>query len=343
MPLVNSGKKSAATRYAAAGGITIIVALAWISLPLMQKSSLDTSVSYSSNFSGRSSNLRTLGLGVAPEGQAPGSPLTGELVNNPASAPAGIAPSSLYQSQGEGVSAGEQPSAAADVRPPEAGAAKSPARDYSAAAPKAKLTTLPSLSGGGGGSSSAGSVNASRFFGSGNVKAEVSLPSPAEDMKAYEKPAQGAVFSSLQKAESVSAAAAAAPDTLTAKGGASSAFETSKLSNRQLFAEMERISAGGGLKIGQAVKDLKTSDKNLSKKKLQSPMPYMDPFANSDAIFKRMLLQTLISAVLGPAFGAVGGLVSQKVFPDSVPSSYYGTYGQSYPQQYGSMQQQLFP
>lgn len=314
MPFAKRGKKNV-VQYVIGGSIAAVAILAWMTIPLMQKSSLDTSVSYGRHFKGKTSNLRALGFG--PEGQAPGSPLSGELIDNPATA-SGFVGSSLYQSQGgEMAAAGSEDSASASLKQAVSGSrATSPAHSASASTPKAKLTMLPPLSGGGAGSSAKG-IKSNRFFGTGSQRPEFAPLEPLDKMGASDKSRGGALLASLQKSKDSSDEAASASGLQAASQGASSAFGASKFDGSELGGEMEELAGGAGLAMGEAAQDLKKSNPQ-NKHKIIAPEPPEPSMAeDNDEMFKQMLIQMIISNTLGPMFGAIGQMMAAQINPDA--------------------------
>jgi hypothetical protein len=84
MMKINSGKKSKNTQYAVGGVIAVVIVFAWLSLPLMQKSSFDTSVPSGNPFKSKAVDLNS--LEIPAEGSAPGYALSGMMSDNPATA-----------------------------------------------------------------------------------------------------------------------------------------------------------------------------------------------------------------------------------------------------------------
>jgi hypothetical protein len=90
-------KKNKSTQYVIGGTVAVIILGIWVSIPLMSGSSLDSSISAGNPFRSKVADIGLLGSDIASEAGAPGSPLSGEMINNPATSGEDIA-SSLFQS-----------------------------------------------------------------------------------------------------------------------------------------------------------------------------------------------------------------------------------------------------
>lgn len=306
---INSGKKSKNTQYAVGGVIAVVIVFAWISLPLMQKSSFDTSVPSGNPFKSKAVDLNS--LEIPAEGSAPGYALSGMMSDNPATA-GDLADSSLYSSgmselsDGEGAAVGgDSPvsasaSASAGVSAPSAGGGK-------AAVPK--MGAVGSLGGSSGGSMTAGGSH-KKFFGAGNANAELA-PSALQDVKKQigkdKAPGLLASLASVEK-KSLSSAGMSVDQS---RGGSSSAFvKSAASSNPDLTTEMEEQSAVAGLELGKVDSDLKKNDPSINNKKFKPPEIPEPKVVDNDEMYKQMIIQMLISQVLGPMFGALfkGGM-----------------------------------
>ncbi len=301
-------RKNKSAQYVVGATVAIIILGAWISLPLMNSSSMSSSAA-GNPFSSRVSDISSLGSDISQEGGAPGSALSGEMINNPATSGEEIL-SSLFQS-GPSPEDAAQPSASADVGPAPApgGAEVSGPGGGSAPAgrPGGKLAAVASLSGSNSNSMTAGS-NHGKFFGSGNQKSDFA-PAVAADLK---KSASGpdtkkSVASILNSTLEQSKLAARTGNLADARGGASSAFGgTAKAASSDLLkGSAEESSAVSGLALGEATDNLKKNDPTLNKSKVTPPAPtppksVKDP--NEE--MKQMIIKMFLQAALGCVFGA---------------------------------------
>ena len=89
------GKKGKTIQYAIGGVVGFIILVLWFSVPLMDKSAWNTAVPEGNPFSSKSVDLRGLSDGMGYESGAPGGPLSGEMIYNPATSGEDIN-SSLY-------------------------------------------------------------------------------------------------------------------------------------------------------------------------------------------------------------------------------------------------------
>ena len=130
-------KKNKSTQYVIGGTIAVIILGLWISIPLMTGSSLDSSISSGNPFRSKAGNMSLLGSDISSEGGAPGSPLSGAMIDNPATSGDETA-SSLFQSglvgeEPAAVSATADASAAAPLPPGPSGSAGAPRPRHPAA------------------------------------------------------------------------------------------------------------------------------------------------------------------------------------------------------------------
>lgn len=100
------GKKSKTAQYAIGGVVGFVILILWFSVPLMDKSAWNTAVPEGNPFSSKSVDLRGLSDGMSYESGAPGSPLSGAMIDNPATSGQDIN-SSLYSSGFDEISDGE--------------------------------------------------------------------------------------------------------------------------------------------------------------------------------------------------------------------------------------------
>lgn len=300
-------KKKKSTQYVIGGTVAVIILGLWISLPLMTGSSLDSSASSANPFSSKAANLSLLGSEFSPEGGAPGSPLNGSMIDNPATSGEDIA-SSLFQSGLVGDEAAAP--ASADAGAPSPGASASASASAGAPAPsgpKGKLNAAASITGGNANSMSSGSKH-DKFFGSGNQKAELA-PLAAADLKKTAAPdKKSGLIAMLGNSAEKSSLAAKTGDMNAAKGGASAAFvNTAKAGGSDLNSDLESKAAGAGMQIGQTAQDLKKNDPSLSKTKVTPPAQPED-VSDKDEEFKQQMKMMIIQMVLKMALGAVFGV-----------------------------------
>jgi len=280
-------KKKKSTQYVIGGTVAVIILGLWISLPLMTGSSLDSSASSANPFSSRAANLSLLGSEFSPEGGAPGSPLSGAMIDNPpASADAGApAPgASAYASASAGAPA---PSG-----------------------PKGKLNAAASITGGNANSMSSGSKH-DKFFGSGNQKSELAPLAPADLKKMTGPDKKSGLVAMLSNSANKSALAAKTGDMNAAKGGASAAFaNTAKAGGSDLNNDLESKAVGAGVQMGQTAQDLKKNDPSLNKTKVTPPAAPEDVTDENEEMkkqIKMMIIKMVLQAVLGPILGLAAG------------------------------------
>ncbi|MCX7905755.1 MAG: hypothetical protein N2446_03545, partial [Elusimicrobiales bacterium] len=208
--------------YIIAGIVGIIVFFIWISLPLMQKSSWDASV-YSYGMSKKSADLSLLDSGGI---DAPGTPLTGALIDNPATS-LELEASSLFKMPESDIKYEEESknedaaisssSSDSSVNPPSV--------SYQAQQNTSvgKLNKLPSLGGSSGGTMTVGTTH-DKFFGSQKAEAKLlPLESKSEELKSNKK--GNLALAALKVAEKNSVLAQNAPSLEQSKSAGTSAFE----------------------------------------------------------------------------------------------------------------------
>ena len=169
-------KKNKSTQYVIGGTVAVIILGLWISLPLMSGSSLDSSVSTGNPFRSKVADISLLGSDISSEGGAPGSPLSGDMINNPATSGEEIA-SSLFES-GPG---SDEPAVAVSADASAAPAASPMASAGAPAAPsgpRGRLSAAASITAGNSSSMSSGGKH-DKFFGTGNQKSEFAPAAPA--------------------------------------------------------------------------------------------------------------------------------------------------------------------
>ncbi len=301
-----NNRKSKAKQYVIGGTVSVIMLALWISLPLMSGSSLDSSVSAGNPFSSRVADISLLGSDIAPEAGAPGSPLSGEMIYNPATSGEDIA-SSLFQS---GISDGEAAasSASAGVQAPlpgGPGSASAGTPAPSAAGPHGRLHAAASITGGNSNSMTTGSMHG-KFFGSGNQKSDFAPVDKADLKKPTVADKRNSLVAMLGNSANKSELAAKTGKMDAARGGASSAFGgAAAAKGMDLNDNLEQAQTEGGLNMGQAASDLKKNDPSLNKTKVTPPAPPKDITDESEETkkqIKMMVIQMVLKVALGIAF-----------------------------------------
>ncbi len=299
-------KKAKPVQYVIGGTVAVIILGLWVSLPLMNGTSADSSFSAGNPFRSKVADISSLGSESSGEVGAPGYPLSGEMINNPATSGEEMA-SSLFQS---GPSEEEAPAASASVDGPAAsgpGAGPSASGGAPSAAPRGKLAAAASITGGNSNSMTAGGVH-NKFFGSGNQKAEIATAAPGPDMKkqsAADK--RASLVAMLGNSSEKSSLAAKSGNMDAAKGGASAAFgnTSGKGDTSDLNSNLESQSLESGMQMGQTAQDLKKNDPGLNKHKITLPEPKATKDEDADAEMKKQIMSMIIQAVLKVALGAL--------------------------------------
>lgn len=308
-------KKPKSTQYIVGGVVAIIIFFAWVSLPLMSNSSLDSSVSAGNPFKSKASDIGSLMGDIPSEGGAPGSPLSGEMTDNPATSGESLI-SSLFQSGAGDEETAADANASAGVSGPLPGKYSASAPAPSSGALGAKLVPQASITGGNPSSMSTGGPH-NKFFGSGNAKTDIA---PARDLNANigrDAGKKNALVAMLDNAADKSRLAAKTGNMDAAKSGSASAFEKSaKADTSDLTTDLEDSSVASGLGMGQAAQDLKKNDPNLSSHKVQMPEPKVAKADDSEEEMKKMIMQMIIQATLGSVFGAMGQAMALVINPD---------------------------
>jgi len=315
-------RKPKSTQYIVGGIVAVIILIAWISLPLMSSSSLDSSVSAGNPFKSKVSDIGSLMGDIPSEGGAPGSPLSGEMTDNPATSGESLI-SSLFQSGygDEETAAGASASAGVSVPGmPNKYSASAPAPSLGALG--AKLVPQASITGGNANSMSTGGPH-NKFFGRSSAKTDIA---PAPDLNANigrDAGKKNELVAMLGNAADKSRLAAKTGNMDAAKGGAASAFEKSaKANTSDLTTDLENSSVASGLGMGQAAQDLKKNDPSLSSHKIRLPEPKVAKADTSDEEMKKMIMQMIIQATLGQMFGAMGQMMAMAINPNYTnPSS----------------------
>lgn len=303
-------KKSKSTQYAIGGTVAVIILALWIALPLMSGSSLDSSVSAGNPFRSKVADIGMLGSDISSEAGAPGSPLSGEMINNPATSGESIA-SSLFQSgplEEETAEAGAvaDASASAPSAPGPSGSAGAPAPS----GPKGKLSAAASITGGNSNSMTAGG-KFDKFFGSGNQKAELTSANTADIKKMAGADKKNSLVAMLNNSAQKSESAAKTGKADEARGGSAAAFGASSKGpgGENLNGELEHNTSLAGLQMGQTAQDLKKNDPSLSKTKITPPSKPEDATDESEEM-KQQLKMMIIQMVLKMALGAVFGVAA---------------------------------
>jgi len=306
------GKNSKTTQYAIGGVVGFIILVLWFSVPLMDKSAWNTAVPEGNPFKSKSVDLRGLSDGMGYESGAPGSPLSGEMTDNPATSGEDIN-SSLYSSGFDEMDDGEG-AAGATVAVSKGSSKKHSA---SANAPRAnaphigKLKKVASINSGGSGSGTSGKKH-SKFFGGGNDKANFveNYNAPIGKVKKGSK-----LLASAKNAQEKSKKAA----DINLKGkdeagrsGISEAFnKIANADNSELTSSLEDSANQSGIVAGSVNGDtLKKNAPDLNKNDFTPPTPASkEATYDTDKKMKEMLTKMvttmLLKAILGPAFGGM--------------------------------------
>jgi hypothetical protein len=127
----------------------------------------------------------------------------------------------------------------------------------------------------------------------------------------------------LENSAKKSAQAARAGSIGQASQGASSAFGKAKPDSASLDGVMERESNSAGTQLGNLDQDLKRNDPSLNKKAIKPPEPKAENAIGSssstaagvseDDKIKMMIVQMMISSILGPVFGAIGNMMASAI------------------------------
>lgn len=320
--MIRIAGKNKILQYSIGGVLAVVILFGWFSIPLVSNSSLDSAVPYGNPFKSRSINLYSLGGEIPLESGAPGSPLSGEMINNPVTSGEEIS-SSLLHTTGEGIIWGEKEESGGPSENKKGDASS----DYSAnigsggmSAPGKKLSPMPSLSSGGGGTMTSSGKSHDKFFGKGTPSANL-VPANLDTDKGKDKSLKvsyggsgGNALSSLKTAGARSLMASSSRDADLQRGGAASAFGSSKKPEREsLSTNLENVSSAAGLELGQVANDLKANDPTLNKKIIRPPAPKPAGLTEEDKEkqfqqqMKMMFLQMLLQCALGAVFGTAVG------------------------------------
>jgi hypothetical protein len=302
-------RKSKATQYVIGGTVAVIILGVWISFPLMSGSSMDSS-SAGNPVHSKVADISSLGSDIPSEGSAPGTPLNGEMVNNPATSGEDVA-SSLFQSASDPEDAAKA-DASADANsaaaPGPSASGGVPAPSASGPMPGGKLAAVASITAGNSNSMTAGGAH-SKFFGTGNEKANFAPAAGADMKKMAANDKKGPSLASLlSSASDKSQAAAKAGNMDASKGGAAAAFGGGSGGKdlNDLNSGLEGKSFASGLQLGQTAQDLKKNDPSLNKHKVT--LPEVTPQKDDDAAkqMKQMMMQMLMQMVMKVIMGGFG-------------------------------------
>ena len=313
MKLIPVSDKKKKTQYIIAGIISIIILMLWITLPLTNKSVWDSSVSNPYGMTKKSADLSLMdSAGI----DAPGAPLTGELIDNPATT-LDLEASSLFkmpESESiyeESKDANKTQGGLADALPNP----PSPNPSKSDGFVKSKLNKLSSLAGGNSGSMTVGTTH-NKFFGQDVAKADL----VGIDDNKFKSSSDGknVAFMALKYVEDQSVKAKDAKDTEQSRGSATSAFEkTKQVDTSYLNSKEEKEASASGLELSKAEMDFKRNDPSISHKKITLPTPKEDEDESKkmEEEIKKMLLQMIIQATVGQVFGVIGQMMAMNMCP----------------------------
>ena len=320
MRIIRKEEKKKKAVYIMGGIVSVIILFFWITLPLMHKSSWDTSVTNPYGMSKKSADLALLDSGGI---DAPGSPLTGALIDNPATT-LDLEASSLFKMPDIEIKYEEEKteentsSFSADANPSVPSVYKGEGQISPGGA---KLTKLPSLGGSSGGSMTVGSTH-NRFFGTERGEAKLTpLNTTSDEIKSKKG---NLALAALKAAEKGSIMAESAKKAEESRGNASQAFEKSaKVDEYLLNSKEEKESAESGIALAKAEADFKKSDPSLSKKKIALPKPEKDEDETKkmEEEIKMMILKMIIQATIGSVFGAMGQAISASILGTQPTSS----------------------
>jgi hypothetical protein len=303
-------------KYAAISAVLAVVLALWITMPLTDRASMDSKMPM--QFKGRTVNLKSLGVDVALEGQAPGSPLNGENKGEASSLYNGGNGDGIKFDEAQSGSGGTNASASsagknADTSVPGTGAASGGSGSGAGAAGAAKkIASMPALGGASGGNTSAGGV-ANKMFGSGSPSLGVSSAGGAG--KTENAPGAKALAALNKSAAFSQNAGKLGGD--AAKNLASAAFDGNK-PNVSLNGNSEKAATGNTALASAAgkVSDLKDNDPSLNSTKITPPAPTASAESSSSSMeqqIEQMVIQYALQSMLGAVFGSVGQAISGSI------------------------------
>ncbi|MGC8866751.1 MAG: hypothetical protein ACP5PA_00885 [Elusimicrobiales bacterium] len=307
MKLLRREEKKKKSVYIIAGVLAVVFFFFWVSLPLMQRSNWDSSVTNPYGMSKKTADLALLDSGGI---DAPGSPLTGALIDNPASR-LELEASSLFKMPESDIKYEEANITSSNLTSSSADSnVSAPAVSYPSQPQVGvpKLNKLPSIAGSNAGTMTVGTVH-NKFFGSEKAEANlVPLSLKSDDIKSSKKKLNLAL-AALKSAEQKSLEAQQVKTAEQSKGAAISAFDkTVRVDEGMLSSKEEKKSAESGLAFAKAETDFKKNDPSITKKKITLPKPEKDEDESKkmEEQIKMMLLKMIIQATLGSIFGAIG-------------------------------------
>jgi hypothetical protein len=313
------GKNNKKMQYAMGGVVGIIILVLWFSIPLMDKSAWNTAVPEGNPFSSKSVDLRGLSDGVGYENGAPGSPLSGEMTYNPATAGEDIN-SSLYSSGFEGMEDGEGADGASSGDVAVSKGSGSKGGSASGAAPRhsmGKLNKVASIGSGGGGTGTSGKKHG-KFFGGGNDRAKFANNYAAPIGKLKKNSKLLASASNAQNQGKKASAVDLKGKSEAGRSGIASAFgNLVEADTNELTTSLENSANESGIVAGSVSGEgLKKSTPGLNKSDVTPPDPG-EPTEDidNDEQYKQMIMKMLIQATLGSVFGAIGGLMANAINP----------------------------
>jgi len=320
MKITTGNDKKKKMQYIIASVIAILILLIWVSIPFMNKSSWDTAVENPYGMSKKSADLSLLdSAGV----DAPGQPLNGALIDNPATT-LDLEASSLFKMPQEEIKYEENnensQTASVDSKVSAPDVHTNQGTGDSSLA-KGKLSKLPSLAGGNSGTMTIGSTH-DKFFGQNNAKAE--LVPLNENSSAIKSDKMNFALSALKHAEKSSLMAANSSNPDSQRANSTNAFEKEqKADESYLNSKDEQDYSRGGIEFAKSESDLKKNDPSVSKKKISLPTPVKDEDENKkmEEQIKMMLLQMIIQATIGQVFGAMGQMMAMQMCPQCYKNS----------------------
>jgi len=317
MKLITTNHKKKKAQYIVSGIIALIILILWITIPLSDKSKWDVAVSNPYGMSKKSADLSLLdSSGV----DAPGFPLTGALIDNPATK-MDLEASSLfkmpeneeiYEEKSENNSNENNAGYSSDLLPNPPNINSPNAGDYV----KGKLNKLPSIAGGNSQTMTFGGVH-NKFFGQETAKADL-VPLNSKISDEIKSAKKNTALEALQHVERQSTKALEAKNNDESRGAATSAFEKSQKSDAlSLNSKEEKEAYQSGLELSKVDSDLKKNDPAISHKKIALPQPKKDEDESQkmEEEIKKMLLQMIIQATVGQVFGTMGQMMAMTMCP----------------------------
>lgn len=307
MKNIITARKPKKMQYVIGSLVSFLILLMWVSLPVMNKTGSSSSPVYSGSFSKKSADLSLLADDAGAD--ATGVPLSGELIDNPATT-LDMAASSLFSS-GDSSELPQESSEAKAINSTADGNVPTPNASIGSnygSVPKGKLNVLPPLTAGNSNTNTVGTTH-NKFFGQENTKADFK-PSDLGDIKPKSERARMLLYS-LKNAEQQSVKAANSANLNDARNSASQAFGASvKADDSKLVTKTEEEFTQAGVQLGKVDTSMKKNDPSLTKKEIKLPEPKEMEVDNSDEEIKRMLMQMLIQATVGAVFSGIGGAIS---------------------------------